>query len=214
MSSRARAGASILSAFPDFLLSATFLITWIEPAWFGDGTVRALVLLIVLEFFVMHSSAAMAFGVLAQPTRARRIVATTAFSAFYMLFAGALAVAFTTVWPLAAFAGLTFNRLLPILVGPVPTDREQVLVQEGWLFSFVAYMLAVGLTGLLPVPALGITETVVQYEALPGTGSSVEQPQRAIACGFLYFGAIGAAQLFLDRWLDGPDPDAGPPVVA
>lgn len=62
-------------------------------------------------------------------------------------------------------------------------------------------MLLAFFTTLVPMPALGITPEVVAGQHLPGSGLWVDQPQRVIAFGFLYFAAVGVSELYGHAWL-------------
>lgn len=48
--------ADVLSALPDFCIAATFLITWVRPLAFGGRMVAYLMLVMLLEFIVVHSA--------------------------------------------------------------------------------------------------------------------------------------------------------------
>jgi hypothetical protein len=54
---------------------------------------------------------------------------------------------------------------------------------------------------VLPVPRFGLTPDVVLAQHLPSGGLWIEQPQRAMAFGFLYFVLVGLSELFDHRWV-------------
>ncbi len=60
------------------------------------------------------------------------------------------------------------------------------------------------LTVVLLMPAFGITGEVIRAQAFTTDGLWIDQPQRALAFGFLYFVSLGISELVSHRWL----PDA------
>ena len=59
-----------------------------------------------------------------------------------------------------------------------------------WAAQVVAYLAAVFITLLLPVPRFGISEAVQPQLGLTGSGLWVEQPQTVVVAGVLYFGLL------------------------
>ncbi len=54
-----------------------------------------------------------------------------------------------------------------------------------------AYVFGVFATIVLPVPRLGITPEVVAGQGFTSSGAWIEEPQRVIAFGVLYFTILG-----------------------
>jgi uncharacterized protein (DUF3820 family) len=48
--------ADLGAALPDLALAGVFLVTWVTPATFPHGTIGYLMLLMLLEFIIVHSS--------------------------------------------------------------------------------------------------------------------------------------------------------------
>jgi hypothetical protein len=64
--------------------------------------------------------------------------------------------------------------------------------------SFGAYLAGVILTAILPLPRLGIVEPCTAYGLPAGArGAWVDEPQRVLAFGLLYFLAVGVARIAL-----------------
>lgn len=185
-----RQAASVIAAIPDAALAGLFLITWIAPTLVEERMVRYLLLLILLEFIVIHSAAFMGVAATSVERGPRRILAIVGLGLFYSIFAGAFSVAFSDPWPLVAFWGLTLNRLLRALLTARFTEEEQTEMSREWGVSVMAYVGFIFLTVLLPLPRLGLTAEFISTQNLPGGGLWIEQPQRAIAFGMLYFGAM------------------------
>ncbi len=163
--------------------------------------VRSLLLVMLLEFIIVHSSAFMGqvmVGGLSRQSKARSLLGLCA---MYTLFVGGFALAFRTWQPLLSFWLLTLNRLLSVVLGQAPDGEEKELLQRGWAVSTLAYLGFTFLTIVLPVPRLGITRAVALAQQLPSSGLWVDQPHRAVALGFLYFTAVGISELGGHRWL-------------
>lgn len=183
------------------MLAALFLITWIAPDSALALPLRAAMLTMLLEFIVVHSTAFMGNVALHEESRERRATAIAGLGAFYTLFVGGFALAFRTWQPLIAFWGLTLNRSLGVLLDPAPTDRQELRIRKGWAAVTMAYLAAVAVTTVLPVPALGIDRAVVAAADLPSSGLWVSQPQRVVAAGFLHFALCGLSDLVGHRWI-------------
>lgn len=178
---------SIVSAAPDAFLAALFLATWLVPRQVGLHRIGEFLLLVLLEFIVLHSAAFMGQVAWSTPSRASRGLRTVGLGAFYTMFVAAFAMAFGQWWPLLAFWALTGNRLLGAVLGRVPKGLEKEQIRREWGVGVVLYLFAVGVTTVLPVPRFGITPAIVADLALPGSGLWIEQPHRVIAAGTLYY---------------------------
>jgi hypothetical protein len=60
------------AAIPDLALAAAFIVTWISPYALGTRAVWHLVMVILLEFIVMHSSAFVGVVGFSDLSRSRR----------------------------------------------------------------------------------------------------------------------------------------------
>ena len=201
-----RHGNEVLSrmaaAVPDVLFASAFVITWIAPETFGRQAVAYLMLVMVLEFLIVHVSGFFGVVVLHQPlsdrTRNTSLVALATFFAFLAL---AFSIAFQAWWPLWTILLLALNRLLIVLTGTLPEGRERAFIQRGWGISAILFLACALVTAFLPLPALGITNEVIQAQDLPGNGLWNDEPYRVLTFGALYFFAQGGSQLFSHRWL-------------
>jgi len=149
----------------------------------------------LLEFIVVHSAGFMGTVALAPDRRTARARTLVLFGLFYSVFVAGFALAFRTWWPLAAFWGLTANRLLGVVVGQAPEGRERQFIQAGWAAGALFYVLSVMVTVILPVPRLGITRAVRDAVDLPGSGAWVDEPWRAVAGAACYFLLVGFSEL-------------------
>lgn len=189
------------AAAPNFVLAAMFLITWIDPYRFGEKMVAYLMLVMLLEFIVVHSSAFMGSVAFSSETAGRKAKGMLLLGGFYTLFVGGFALAFKTWWPLASFWVLTLNRLLGGILGVAPSGREKEYMQRSWGAGVLFYVVFVGLTTVLPVPKFGITSAVRHTQDLPGSGEWISHPEKVIAFGFLYFLFSGISDLFHHAWM-------------
>jgi len=178
-----------------------FLGTWIAPRWLGIDRIGHLLLVMLLEFIVVHSAGFMGMAVFADDPKWSRAKSILGLGALYTLFVGGFALGFRTWWPLVAFWGLTLNRLLSVIIGPPPRGEAERIVRAGWAVGAMAYLGAVSLTTPFPVPSLGVTRAVVDAAHLPGSGLWIDEPYRVLAAGFLYFLIVGVSEMFDHRWI-------------
>jgi hypothetical protein len=118
---------------------------------------------------------------------------------FYTLFVGSFALAFHQWWPLWSFWALIFNRMLSVLLKQPLEGEERIFVQRQWAAGAMFYLLAVGLTTMLPLPRFGVTPGAIAAMHLGGRGLWIDQPWRVLAAGMLYFGATAVSELFDHR---------------
>ncbi len=187
------------------------MVTWVDPFVLGGNAVQYFMLTMLLEFIIVHSSAFMGNVVLSREKASRRVQGLFWLGLFYTLFVGGFALGFGTWWPVYAFWGLTFNRMLSILVGDAPEGRERQYVRAGWALSVMYYLGGVFATVVLPVPELGITSAVRSALDLPGDGLWVDEPHRVLAFGVVYFGLTGLGEVLgwgrSERFLKGVPKD-------
>ncbi|MGA2383141.1 MAG: hypothetical protein ABSG61_06855 [Gemmatimonadales bacterium] len=196
--SSARAG--FLSALPDVGFAGVFLVTWIRPSTFGPFMVKWLLVVMLVEFIIIHSAAFMGVVSFAPGARVARGLRIVGLGTFYTLFAGAISFVFRSWWPITAFWGQTLNRLLGVILGQGQDLGQKAAVMAGWAASTVFYLLGCFATILLPIPRLGITPEVVAAQRIPGGGLWVEHPEKVIAFGVIYFGLTAWSELNAHRW--------------
>jgi hypothetical protein len=194
--------AAVGAAMPDVLLAGVFLATWIAPsaerAWAIDG----LMLIMLLEFINVHSSAFMGQTIISAMERGRKAAALAGLGVFYTLFVGGFALAFHQLWPLLSFWALTFNRLLGVLLGQAPQGQEALFMRRTWAASVLFYLLGGFVTTLLPIPRLGVSPEIMTHVDRMGTGGLwIDQPWRVLAFGVLYFGAVAISELHGHAWI-------------
>lgn len=192
--------AAALNALPDFGFAGAFLLTWLAPRTLGDQAVTRLMLVMLLEFIIIHSSVFMGNVILSPAAKVPRSVGILVLGLFYSIFAGAFSLAFRTWWPFGTFWLQTGNRMLSVVTGQ-PDSNARALLKKSWVVSIMLYLGCCFVTVVPPVPALGITPAVVASLHLPGEGLWITEPQRVIAFGFLYFALTGWSELFDHRWL-------------
>lgn len=191
--------AGLIQAGPDLAIAGVFLVTWIRPDTFGPLAVKHLVLVMLLEFIVVHSSGFMGVVTLSAGSRGKRLLILLGFALFYSLFTGAFSLAFHTSWPFVSFWVLTANRMLSIVVSPAEDLKAANVVMAGWALTVMAYLGCCFLTVFVPLPRLGITSEVVTRQAFSGSGLWIDQPHTAIAFGTFYFLVVGLGELLLLR---------------
>lgn len=193
--------AGTISAAPDFAFGFACLAAWVAPEAVGVRWVGYLVVLLGLEFIVIHSAGFMQWVWIADWSRAYRVLYLIGLGLFYSAFAGILAYAARSWWPLASFWMLMLNRVLGTLLGQAPRGQELDLILHGWGGSLALYALAVVGAALLPVPAGGLTPDVVAALDFPGRNTWAPQTQSVLAAGYVYFTAVGISEMTNHAWV-------------
>ena len=180
-----------LAAIPDAITASGFLVLWLSPFAFGAAGVRNAMLVMLVEFILMHAAAALGGIVFKEDvTRAQRLRAIAATSVIYLLFVSVFAMVFKAWWPFVAFGWLLIGKFM-LAFDPARTSAQRrAKMVERWAITAAAYVIGVFITVVLPLPRLGISAEVVPQLGLSGRGLWVEQPHTVIAFGVLYFGLL------------------------
>lgn len=200
--------AGLGAAIPDFVLSAAFFTAWVAPQRLPERFVAWCVLVVLLEFFVVHSAGFTGFVMTSREAPQRKLIGMLLLGGFYTLMVGGFALSMKSWWLLWSFWALMINRMMSGLFAR-GSDGERMAVMATWAAGVFCYILSVTITVMLPLPALGITPEVVAAQGFEIGGLWTSEPHRAVACGAMYFGLIGVAELFLPRWT-GPKEAAAP----
>jgi hypothetical protein len=195
------------AALPDAMTAAVFLVAWIAPAVVGPDYVNRLMLTMLMEFVVMHSSGFYA-GIAAADgiARGRRLAMLSGLSAIYLLFIVGFALAFHSGWPIFAFAWLFGSRFLHIWTQPSQGARETAWMFKLWVLSGVTYVLGAWLTAIIPLPRFGMTPQFVASLHLSGSGVWIDRPYCVLAFGMLYFAVQAWAKYLMSgRAADAPE---------
>ncbi len=180
-------------ALPDAVTGAACLVVWIAPFAFGQGAVKTVVLMMLMEFLLVHGTGF--FTVIAfadDMSRGKRVLAMLGLLFFYSMFIAVFAWSFKAWWPVWVFAWLVVAKGFWIFSAPRERAQEVNRQMGTWAFSVVAYLAAVFGGVLLPLPRLGLTPEVVATLGLPGGGEWIERPHTAVAGMAFYFFAIAA----------------------
>jgi hypothetical protein len=188
---RARPIGRLFAALPDALTCLAFAWTWLQPLAFDAGAVKTLMLVMLMEFLVVHSGGFLGVTVLNDDwSKARKSMAILGLGSFYLMFAAAFSLAFKAWWPVWMFLWLLGSRFAVVWLSPIPREAEAGRQMALWGLSVAAYLAAVFAGVILPIPQLGITPEVIPTLGLEGGGLWVEKPQTVIASGAIYFAVI------------------------
>lgn len=188
----------LLRALPDAISAGFFLAVWFAPRTMGLDTVKTGLLIMLVEFVLVHASGFLGHAVYAEGVSAARKLRTlVGFALFYGLFIGAWALAFSSWLPLVLFAWLLVGKATVALARSRPTAEHVERVRSDWALAAIAYLGGVFATVILPVPQFGITSAVRADLDLPGSGHWISHPESVIAFGALYFGFMAYA-----KWRD------------
>lgn len=196
-------GDAYWAALPDGITAAMFLAVWVSPFVFGALSVKTAMLTMLVEFFLIHATGFFT-AIANQPRsdRGLRIGGVIGLSVFYVLMIGAFAWSFGEWWPLLAFGWLVVGKLAWVRNSAPVSDDDTMLQMAAWAGSVVAYLFACFATVVPPVPRLGMkAELQPQFGFGEGQGGLwIEEPQRVVAMGALYFALLCAAKLLAARW--------------
>ena len=178
----------LFAALPDAITCGVYATAWIAPTLAGPATIRNLMLTMLIEFVVLHSSAFYAgIAGAADVGRVKRLLLLSGLTAFYMFFILAFAAAFHSNWPIFAFGWLFLCRFFHLWLRPAAAARETASQMGLWAASAVTYVIGGIATVTLPLPALGITPDFIATMHLPGSGEWIKRPYTVLAFGTLYF---------------------------
>jgi hypothetical protein len=181
---------AVLIGLPDAVTGSWCLWVWIHPLALGADTVKAVVLMMLMEFILLNATGFFtAIPFMIGLARSARIAMLLGLCAIYVLLIFAFALPFHAVWPFFAFGWLALGKLAWVMRNRRVSGDEQLWLIGAWAFSVVAYLGAVGAGVLLDLPRLGITADIVPSLHLPGGGEWVETPHKAVATAVLYFAA-------------------------
>lgn len=186
---------------PDFAFGAACLAAWLAPEAVGVRWVDYLVVLIGMEFLVIHSTGFMQWVWLADWSRANRAAYILGLGVFYSVLVGILAWAARSSWPLVGFWVLTINRMLSVLFAQAPKGSELDLVLHGWVASLALYALAVLVALVVPLPAVGLTPDLVAQLDVPARYTWAPQSHLVLAAGYLYFTLYGLSEMTDHSWV-------------
>lgn len=187
---------ALASALPDLVLGAGFAWAWFAPARVGPGMIRWMLMTMLLEFIVIHSSAFMgqvAFGKFHGWPAAGAVIGL---GGFYTLFVLGFCLSFHTWWPMLSFWALTLNRASIVLLRQAPSGAEQKVIMSSWAAATFFYLAGCALTVIPPLPHPGWTPEWVANLHLGGSGVWISEPWRPVAFGAVYFTAVGLFELF------------------
>jgi hypothetical protein len=206
--SRAFPFAHLIAALPDFGLAGFFAISWVAPYTFSDHMLSRLELMMLMEFIILHSSAFLAFAMTMPPSRSLRIGAVIGLGLLYTMFVGAFSLSFHTWWPIASFWMLLANRMLAIVLGKTPEERDFGFIMVGWAVAVACYLGYALLTATVNMPRLGVSLAVQEAQPSSVGGLWSQEPWRVIAFGTFYYATIAVTELF---GVGAPGASAPPP---
>ncbi|MDH3901395.1 MAG: hypothetical protein OEU51_10160 [Gammaproteobacteria bacterium] len=185
----------LIHALPDAITAGIFLYAWLTPLAWRKTLVGELMLVMLVEFILIHSAPFLGNIVLASnmPVK-QRLKVFAGFTILYSLFIGAFALGFHSWLPVIAFAWLISAKLVSLVTDREHSERDTQRMRGYWAVSAGFYLLVIFATLFLPVPEFGITRHGSAY-GIPGGGEWVSNPHTVISAGFLYFGLLAATKL-------------------
>ncbi|MFA5834553.1 MAG: hypothetical protein WDA22_13830 [Bacteroidota bacterium] len=189
--------SNVFSAAPDFVMGLAFLATWIDPASIGEDMVSSLSQIMILEFIIIHSAGFMTSIIYGNAPKGKKIKILFGLGLFYSVFVLGFSFGFRSWWPLIAFGGLMFNRMLSVLTGQAEQGKENEFIMNMWGVNVACYLVSLFAVLLIPLPTFGVSSNALSH--LNMGGDFIDQPHKMIAWGFLYFSLIGLYELKMRR---------------
>lgn len=183
----------LISAVFDLSLAAVFLLTWTRPGGEFAQPVDLLLLIMLIEFITVHSTAMLGSVWMSDKSTRNRLRSVGGLTLMYAMFVGAWSAGFSTWAPFIGFWLLTANRLLGMLLDSRPDEATRLDAERSWARSVALYVIGGGFATFLPVPRLGLTPEAMTAIHIPGSGLWVDEPWRVLAFGLFYFGLAGAS---------------------
>jgi hypothetical protein len=181
----------LLGALPDSLTCLFFVVLWIAPLSFGSQSVGNGMLVMLVEFVLVHATGFLGAVVLdGAASRMKVLGVLLGFAVFYLVFIAVWSLAFQQWWPFFAFGWLLLGKFSHAIKSDTTSTARRQKMQSDWVIAGVTYVVGVFITSILPVPQFGIDASVVAKLHLPGSGVWVDEPQRVIAFGAFYFGVL------------------------
>ena len=184
-------------ALPNAVFAAVFLITWINPTALADLMVRHLMLIVLLEFILVHSAPFLGSAILAKARKREKVKGILFLGGMYMLFVLGFALAFERWWPIWVFAVLLASKLFAVFVTRASSEKQRELFMANWGAGTAFYLLTVAVTTVAPVPEFGVTRAVRNAQDLPGEGLWIDEPHRVVAAGCFYFLLLAVFQFVM-----------------
>ncbi|MEZ5542117.1 MAG: hypothetical protein R3F42_08740 [Pseudomonadota bacterium] len=185
----------LANALPDAVTAGIFLSAWIAPFAWRATLVSELMLVMLVEFILIHAAPFLGGVVLAdgEPLR-QRLRLFAGLTVLYSVFIAGFALPFKSWWPVLAFTWLAGAKLVLLLGGRQHGTHDRQRMRGYWGASVGFYLLAVLATLFLPVPEFGITRHGAAY-GIPGSGAWVSHPHTVISAGCLYFGLLALTKM-------------------
>ena len=194
---RGRILDTLMLGLPDAVTALWCLWVWTHPFALGSETVKAVVLMLLMEFILINATGFFtAIPFMLNLSRSARSAMFLSLCAIYLVLIFAFTSQFQSLWPLFAFAWLALAKLAWAIRNRRVSGDEQMWLMGGWAFSVVAYLGAVAAGVMLPVPHLGITADILPALHLPHGGVWLDTPHEAVASAAIYFAALA-----LFKWL-------------
>ncbi|MCW5604524.1 MAG: hypothetical protein KIT18_08275 [Burkholderiales bacterium] len=177
---------------------AVFIYAWHDPLGWDPLLVETLMLVLLVEFFLIHATGFLGFLSLnrqGSPLQTFGILGGLVL--LYFLIIWFISAMFDVWWPFIAFAWLLVGKAQLFFISE--GGRSAALMHLGifWAASVVSFL--VGLfTGLIAdLPEFGLTAEVAAGLGfgLESSDTMVDTPHKVIGAGAIYFGAMAFFKL-------------------
>lgn len=190
----------LIAAAPSALMAAAFLWVWLQPFAFGPQSVRDLLLVLAVEWLLVLATLALIWLQPASgtPPRAlRRLLIAHVLSQLVAVLI--VAWLLQAPWVLLALLMMAERQVRVWRTPPGSDARERHAIEAGVAFGL--FLIAVFVALMLPLPQLGLPDSLwIEIEQL-GLGVWVEEVQPALGLGLLYFAGTAVWRWQAEWWM-------------
>lgn len=177
---------AVAGSASDLFLAGGFLITWLHPYTFGQFAVKHFVVLMLLEFLVVHATGFLGAVTSRDMPFGARVLIYSVLLMFYGLMAFGMLFGMGSYWPALGFSLMLLGKA-PNIIRPQHDDDAMMPIMANWAGMVCLYLFGAFATLMLDVPALGITPEVITLQDLGVGGEWPEKPYIVMAFGTIYF---------------------------
>lgn len=190
----------LVAATPSALMALAFLWVWINPYAFGPQSVRDLLLVLAVEWLLVLSTLALIWlqpAADGPPRALHRLLVAHVLSQLIALLV--VAWLLQAPWVLIALLLMAERQYRAWRTAPGSDARQRHAIEAGVAFGL--FLVAVFVALMLPLPQLGLPDSLwIEIERL-GLGLHVDEVQPALALGLLYFAGSAVWRWQAEWWM-------------
>lgn len=188
----------LFSALPECVTATVFIYAWREPLAWDPLLVQTLMIVLLVEFFLIHATGFLGFTALGmRDSRLQTYSIFGGLALLYFLIIWGISAMFDAWWPFLAFAWLLVGKVQLFFTSD--NDHDDALMQLGffWAASVVSFLGGVAVAVIVELPEFGLTPDVAAELGfgINGSDDMVSTPHKIIGAGAIYFSAMACFKL-------------------